>query len=340
MAVYKVPQDVEADDHILGPLSLKQFIFAAIFIASLVMMWFLGMRVNILLAVPFLPVAVISGFLAAPMNRQQPNEVWLAAMIHYYFKPRRRIWDQSGQSELVKITAPKKDETPLTDGLNQQQVESRLKLLASVLDSRGWAAKNVNLQQYDNMHMSRSMVSVSPDRLVQEGELPKEVSDVALSESDDLASEFSPVGRHFDELIRNEQIKQRQDLQLRMQRAAEEGYPKEPIFNPPKVQSFPQDEMLPDVPAPNPARLYATTTIHDPVQVSAQTPTPTPIAQNDPLIAQDADTQPTQTVTNQPSPAIINLALSSDLSVETLSREAKKAKSEDFFDENQVINLH
>jgi len=28
MAVYKVPQDVEADDKFLGPLSFKQFLFA------------------------------------------------------------------------------------------------------------------------------------------------------------------------------------------------------------------------------------------------------------------------------------------------------------------------
>jgi hypothetical protein len=30
MAVHKVPQDVEADDKFLGPLSFKQFLFLAV----------------------------------------------------------------------------------------------------------------------------------------------------------------------------------------------------------------------------------------------------------------------------------------------------------------------
>lgn len=35
MAVYKVPQDVEAEDKLLGPFSFKQFVFLMIAVAAL-----------------------------------------------------------------------------------------------------------------------------------------------------------------------------------------------------------------------------------------------------------------------------------------------------------------
>ena len=37
MAMYKVPQDVEVADKILGPLSLKQFIFAILFLIAIIL---------------------------------------------------------------------------------------------------------------------------------------------------------------------------------------------------------------------------------------------------------------------------------------------------------------
>src|SRR5690606_31729392 len=91
----------------------------------------------------------------------QPSEIWLLAKIRFFLKPRLRLWDQSGQSDLVNITAPKKEEEHLTDGLDQTQVTSRLQALANTLDTRGWALKGVE----SNLSTAQ-LASASSDRLL------------------------------------------------------------------------------------------------------------------------------------------------------------------------------
>jgi len=135
MATYKVIQDVEAEDKILGPLTLKQLIFAIIVVGF----GFGAFRVvtvtgSVFTAIPFLPFMLIFGILAAPLGKNQPTEVWLAAQIHFFTKPKLRLWDQSDLKEVVHITVPKKEQKIYTDGLNQRQVKSRLSALSSMLD--------------------------------------------------------------------------------------------------------------------------------------------------------------------------------------------------------------
>ena len=145
MAQYKVIQDVEAEDKILGPFTLKQLIFAVlsagITFAGLRAMMFFG---SVLAIIPFLPFVIAFGALAAPLSKNQPTEIWLAAQIHFFTKPKKRLWNQNGLKHLVNITVPPKVLRNYTDGLSQGQVKSRLSALASTLDSRGWAVKNIN----------------------------------------------------------------------------------------------------------------------------------------------------------------------------------------------------
>ena len=69
---------------------------------------------------------IFFGALAAPIGKDQPTEVWLLARIRFFLKPRQRLWNQDGMSQLVTVTAPKKEERVLTDGLSQTEVRSRL----------------------------------------------------------------------------------------------------------------------------------------------------------------------------------------------------------------------
>lgn len=146
MATYKVPQDVEAEDKIVGFLSLKQLIFVIIMIASLWMCWIL-FQANILLGFIPLPIALVSGVLGLYQRKDQPVEVFLASWLRFQLKPRKRKWDQEGLEERVIITAPKHIEKMYTKGLSQEQVNSRLTQLSSIMDTRGWAAKRIGDQQ-------------------------------------------------------------------------------------------------------------------------------------------------------------------------------------------------
>lgn len=185
MATYKVIQDIEAEDKLLGPLSLRQFIYAVIVIVQL----FLAFKITTTIGNPlpfifFLPTIVFFGLLAAPFGQNQSSEIWLLAKIRFFLKPRVRIWDQTGMKELVTITAPKTIEKAYTDGLTQTEVKSRLQALANTIDSRGWAVKNVNM----NMSNPAFATVGGPmsDRLVAPSSLPQDVPSTDIYAADDI----------------------------------------------------------------------------------------------------------------------------------------------------------
>ena len=85
MATYKVIQDIEAEDKLLGPLTLKQFVYAGVTAICLYASFLaLTKHVTFLLAI-FLPPGLLTGFLAFPWKRDQPTEVWAVAKIRFLF---------------------------------------------------------------------------------------------------------------------------------------------------------------------------------------------------------------------------------------------------------------
>ncbi len=206
MAMYKIPQDVEADDKFLGPLSFKQFIFVGIALVS-TYLTFLSLTKGFWPAsFIFVPFIIVGGFLGFPWGRDQSTEVWLAARIRFFLKPRVRIWNQSGIKELVTITAPKRVEKHYTDGLSQTEVSSRLSSLASLLDSRGWAVKN----SMPDVYTSPLSGNTNDDRLLDMTALPQEVSDTTAS-NDVLDEKSNSTALHFEELIKSSEQKHRQE---------------------------------------------------------------------------------------------------------------------------------
>lgn len=211
MATYKVLQDIEAEDKLLGPLTLKQFIFAGIAAICLYLSFLsITKRLTFLLVI-FLPPALVAGFLAWPWSRDQPTEIWLMAKIRFMLKPRRRIWDQDGMQELVTITAPKKIEQHLTDNLSQTEVKSRLRALAETIDSRGWAVKNVNVNL--SAQPGYGAQGAATDRLIDLSTLPQEVSNLDIAAADDILDERSnPTAQHLDQMITAATQEHRQEL--------------------------------------------------------------------------------------------------------------------------------
>ena len=199
MATYKVIQDIEAEDKLVGPLSLKQFIYACIAaIAGYLSFLSTTHGVAFFLIVTF-PVFIFMGFFAFPWGRDQPTEIWALAKIRYFLKPRQRIWDQSGMKELVNVTAPKHIERELTNNLTETQVQSRLTALATTLDSRGWAIKNadLNLKPVDS-----SYVPTDSDRLVAPSSMLQAVSPVDITAGDDIMDERNnPRAQQLDQMI-------------------------------------------------------------------------------------------------------------------------------------------
>ena len=218
MATYKVIQDIEAEDKLLGPLTLKQFIFAVIAVAFAGMAFITVTKVgNPLVAIPFLPFIVIFGFLAAPIGRDQPTEVWLAARLRFLFVPRKRIWDQNGLKELVAITVPKKDIHIYSDSLSKKEVKSRLRALSDVIDSRGWATRNVAINAYDPQPQ---YLQQTTDRLLNQDSLPQTVPELTMgADADILDATNNPTAQHFEELVEESTVAQKKSAIDLMQQA-------------------------------------------------------------------------------------------------------------------------
>jgi hypothetical protein len=144
MSVYKVPQDVEADDKLLGPFTFRQFIYLIIVAAAIAIAYVLGSTVFVGLAIIPLPIIIFFGALALPLKKDQPMETYLAAIVSFYLKPRVRLWKPDGIESLIEITVPKKAEVHRTKDLSKDETTRRLSYLADVMDTEGWAIKGIN----------------------------------------------------------------------------------------------------------------------------------------------------------------------------------------------------
>lgn len=325
MAQYKVLQDIEAEDKLLGPLSLRQFLYAVIAIVC----GFVAFRLFIvhpLLAIPLLPPVALFFVLAAPFGRDQPSEVWLLAKIRFFLKPRKRLWDQAGLQELVTVTAPKKIERQLTDGLSQTEVKSRLRALADTIDTRGWAIKGMDLNMANNPMYYRQ----STDRLFDVNALMPATNpnaDVPL-ENDPMAA-FNPIAQQFDQMVAASDQSHRQQIMNRMQQIRDQ-----------------QQQAPATTPAPAPQPQYAPVAAPAPQQATQQPQNDAISYQLPPQIdahqAQQAaygntrilqpagQTTPTPQATTippvtEPNQAVkIELAKNNDLNVATIAREVNK----------------
>lgn len=313
MATYKLIQDVEAEDHILGPLTLRQFIFALLGAFC----WYLSFIAFVKHVYPALiitvPPALFFTFFAIPFGRDQPTEVWALAKLHYWFKPRRRIWDQSGVKELVTITVPKKVERVLTKGYSESEVQSRLKGLANTLDSRGWAVKNVNS---------------GSDRLLDIGNAPQEVPNYEVQPSDDILDEASnPVAQQFQSMITKSSKDQRQRI-IKVMDEIRTSQPAKTWFTKPASGAGT------DTARPSAYSHLRTLRPAEPAQIHTQAQPARPATQ--PVAKSKAPSG-----VPAPDPAIISLANNNDLNVSTLARQAYKAKNGDEPPQNEVVvSLH
>lgn len=140
MAQYKVPQDVEADDKLLGPFNFRQFVYLMI-MSGCIGLAFALFQIFPLLALIPVPFVIFFGVLALPLKRDQPMETYLAAVISYHLKPNRRLWLPGQRDTTVIITAPKQVEQPRTRDISEEEAGNRLSFLANVIDTEGYAVR-------------------------------------------------------------------------------------------------------------------------------------------------------------------------------------------------------
>lgn len=338
MAVYKVAQDVEADDKILGPFSLRQFIYLIIVAISIALAWGLS-QLFIGLAIIPLPFILFFGALALPLRKDQPMEVYLGALVSYYLKPRRRTWEPDGIESLIEITAPRVIEIQRTKDITETEAERRLSYLADIADTQGWAVRHT-AQPTNNSMISDAYFEAQ--------------------QTEDVLDVNGGVSQSLGAMINQSDERRKQSMMARMQQATQAPAPQQqaqPIYVPPVAD--PYASLAQQAPAPQPVQPQYNdpsvqfnpypNAIHQsviqPLEQESQLP-PQPIVQSSPAPAPVAQPQPATEVPPATSekaipPDIINLASNTDLSIETIQREANRIQHKADEDSGEVfISLH
>ncbi len=132
MAQYQVPQFIDIEDRIIGPLTLKQFLYLAAAGALLFILWFLlNFFVWVIFAIPIAAAAAAFAFLKV---NDRPFIYFFLAALSYFLKPRLYVWSARPR-EIKEAPAPRAAEE-IKEGppAAEKVTRSRLKELALNLD--------------------------------------------------------------------------------------------------------------------------------------------------------------------------------------------------------------
>lgn len=315
MATYKVPQDVEAEDKLIGPFSFRQFIYLIIAVVGIALGWGLSQLFLPLAIIP-LPIVLFFGALALPLRKDQPMEVYLAAVVSFYLKPRKRLWQPDGIQSLVEITAPKEVEVQRSKNLSEAEAQQRLSYLANIVDTGGWAVRGVE----------------APTTNALRGDAYFEAQ-----QAQDVLDAAGGVARSFDTRLSQADSRRRQEMMERMHQAPTPQPAVPSIPNPYTTIAPPSQQPATPEEEPNVTFNPYPSSIHQSViQPLSEQRQPAPQQQTAP--APEPQKPPVPTSEKPVSPDIINLANNPDLSIETIAHEAQRIRQkEETLPEDEVV---
>ena len=246
MAEYKVPQNVEADDKLIGPFSFRQFCYLMIAFGGCVMAFFLGKQALPLAIIPA-PAVILFGVLALPLRKDQPMEIYLAALVRYYIlKPKVRIWIADGEEPNVKIGAPVSEDDIKTKDLKAEEVSQRLSFLANLTDTQGWSTRGLDAPRVNHNLNEDFMASTADARDI-------------MDENDSNAENIDRLLDKSAKSVRSNAIQKMRDLVKKNNRNNKNSAAPAPAATPvpmqmpvqPVMPYMPSRPTLPVAPLPN-----------------------------------------------------------------------------------------
>lgn len=319
MAVYKVPQDVEAEDKLVGPFGFRQFVYLGIAGGTGFIGYLLYQIQPVLLVIP-IPIIIFFVVLALPLRKEQPMETYLLALLRFYLKPKLRLWNPDGTITYVEIVAPRMVEQKLTKDLMGETATERLDYLARIMDSRGWSLKGQS----------------APTESLQ--------ANVAAEAqtATDVLDEDAALAQSFATKIAQKDQERRQQVMTQMRQAAKQPPAPQPQAAPTRSQGAPttntNDPSLHYDPYPNSMHQRVILPMSEQPAPGQQpiAATGSQQAAGQPMQAQPVQ-QATSAIPEPVSPDIIRLANNDDLSISAIAHEAHRLAEQS---DEVVIKLH
>ena len=354
MAQYKVPQDVEADDKLLGPFSFRQFVYLMIcggLIATSVGLFQL-LPVLAIIPVPFI---LVFGAIALPLKKDQPMETYMAALVSYYLKPHTRKWTPGQRESTIQITVPKKIEETRAREITGEEATHRLSFLADIVDTEGYAIKgagaspmrddlyaeaNAVADMFETQHFTNLGSAIERDESERHAEVVKEMQE-AITEADKafggggVANSSTFVGQVPVGAVPSTPVAP-PPRAAPVSAGAGVGVNRGAMAVGTNVVAGAANVAKPGVPVQNVVPAYKGNILSSSAVVAPGSPVVTePVEKsNRRLVYKSAEKTKTKAV----KPSIMELAHNSDFSVATIEKEANRIKRKD---EGEVfISLH
>lgn len=161
---YKVPQNIDLEDKVIGPLTLKQFIYL---LAGGMADYIFYKSIDHWSAWLFIFIATCTVLAFAFVKIQEQDfSYFLSSFINFLLSPKTYVWHkQVLVEEIPKIIKPpaKYEEDKLTK--DPEKVRSRLQVLAEIVDTQGWGQQEIG---------TRVASSKEPEKRVKKTEEKKE----------------------------------------------------------------------------------------------------------------------------------------------------------------------
>ncbi len=119
---FEVPQFIEIEDKIIGPLTWKQFIYVA---------GGIGMLIILFLSLPFmffvlfgLPIGALSGALAFHRVNNRHFSIFLESAVKYFTSPKLYLWHRETSQSIIEKTndaSAKETPRPKTNNITPRQ---------------------------------------------------------------------------------------------------------------------------------------------------------------------------------------------------------------------------
>jgi len=236
-------------------------------------------------------------------------ETYLSAVVRFWLKPRKRVWDPEGNVINVEITAPRTVEQQLTKDFTGDEASQRLSYLAQIVDTGGWASRGLT-SATANVNLS--------DTLVAEAQT-----------AEDILDDTANVSQNLETMITKTGTANRQAMIDSMRSAMQA-----PPISQTSVSQAADTSATASEPNQSSAQVSNDDIDFNPYPASIHQKVINPHAAQAAKPTTKAQASSTETV----SPDIIRLATSKDLSISTIAREAQRLKDKEEGEE-VVISL-
>lgn len=100
---FEVPQFIEIEDKIIGPLTWKQFIYLAGGLGILLILYF-SIKSFVLFVMIGLPFAALSASLAFQRVNNRPFSIFLESSVNYFTKSKLYLWKKDAPQTIIEKT--------------------------------------------------------------------------------------------------------------------------------------------------------------------------------------------------------------------------------------------